>query len=419
MSVVVYSIGVSEPITPAEPLPALPAIERGALVIVEGRAPIWRYGAALHLLHGSPASAVAFFDPRLGAVIVATHSPQYREGEIIDFELPANEKIGPKSVSDPSGAPGSMTTSQSVKAKPLDERILDWLRPMTFYPQRLTLRFASGTEFDISRLRGVWGRALKTVDEAAYAKIFEGRGECDHQTTPRYLIRPAMFFGSNQTETNQGDFQEEIDFITWGTTKTERQILIRSWNAAANFGLGRKRLPFTIESTKPSQEGGGEKSVSVETIVRSRRLDADAFCRLQFPVPLRLIAARGNAKWRIETPTFSDLVRAALTRLGILRRQILDAPANTSPDNNECFCDFFDEAMRLAEKTSALPWIGEQLALRRYSGRQKTEINLAGTVGSLELPEGPGLLGPILAAAEIFHLGKSTTLGLGRMILNP
>jgi hypothetical protein len=32
---------------------------RGSLVIVEGRAPIWRYGMALHCLHGSPAAAVA------------------------------------------------------------------------------------------------------------------------------------------------------------------------------------------------------------------------------------------------------------------------------------------------------------------------------------------------------------------------
>lgn len=31
-------------------------IPRGSLVIVEGQAPIWRYGMALHLLHGSPAA---------------------------------------------------------------------------------------------------------------------------------------------------------------------------------------------------------------------------------------------------------------------------------------------------------------------------------------------------------------------------
>ncbi len=42
-----YSIAVSSPITPAEPLPPLPEIPRGSLVIVEGRAPIWRYGMAL------------------------------------------------------------------------------------------------------------------------------------------------------------------------------------------------------------------------------------------------------------------------------------------------------------------------------------------------------------------------------------
>jgi CRISPR-associated protein Csx3 len=42
-------------------LPPLPEIPRGSLVIVEGRAPIWRYGMALHLLHGSPAAAFAFY----------------------------------------------------------------------------------------------------------------------------------------------------------------------------------------------------------------------------------------------------------------------------------------------------------------------------------------------------------------------
>jgi CRISPR-associated protein Csx3 len=70
---VIYSIGICAPITPAEPLPPLPEIPRGSLVVVEGRAPIWRRGMALHLLHASPAAAIAFYDPRLGAVVVATH----------------------------------------------------------------------------------------------------------------------------------------------------------------------------------------------------------------------------------------------------------------------------------------------------------------------------------------------------------
>ena len=63
---IIYSIGVSAPITPAEPLHPLPEIPRGSLVVVEGSAPVWRYSMALHLLHGSPAAAIAFFDPFLG-----------------------------------------------------------------------------------------------------------------------------------------------------------------------------------------------------------------------------------------------------------------------------------------------------------------------------------------------------------------
>lgn len=85
---VFYSIGVDEPILPEAPLPPLPKIPRGALVVIEGRAPIWRYGIAFHRLHGSAAGAVAVYDPRLGAVIVASHHPDWREGEIVDVDPP-------------------------------------------------------------------------------------------------------------------------------------------------------------------------------------------------------------------------------------------------------------------------------------------------------------------------------------------
>lgn len=83
-----YRIGVDQPIMPDEPLPLLPDIPRGALVVVEGRAPIWRYGMAFHRLHGSPAGAVAVYDPRLGAVVIASHHPKWREGQVLDVSPP-------------------------------------------------------------------------------------------------------------------------------------------------------------------------------------------------------------------------------------------------------------------------------------------------------------------------------------------
>lgn len=90
---VIYPIGVSAPITPGEPLPPLPEIPRGSLVIVEGRAPIWRYGMALHLLHGSPAAAIAFYDPKLGAVVVASHTRELVEGQVIDATISASGQV--------------------------------------------------------------------------------------------------------------------------------------------------------------------------------------------------------------------------------------------------------------------------------------------------------------------------------------
>lgn len=92
--VVFYSIGVAEPTTPDAPLPPLPPIPRGSLVIIEGRAPIWRYAMAWHRLHGSPAGAIGVYDPRLGAVIVASHCRQFREGQIVDVQPPAGTDQG-------------------------------------------------------------------------------------------------------------------------------------------------------------------------------------------------------------------------------------------------------------------------------------------------------------------------------------
>lgn len=86
-----YSIGTEGPVTPDVKLPQLPAVVRGSLVVVEGRAPIWLYGLAFHKLHGSPAGVIGVYDPKLGVVIVAAHVPGFREGEILDLDPPSKQ----------------------------------------------------------------------------------------------------------------------------------------------------------------------------------------------------------------------------------------------------------------------------------------------------------------------------------------
>jgi CRISPR-associated protein Csx3 len=64
------------------PLPQVPPA-RG--VIISGRGPIWLYGRLIHHFH--PARWVAVFDPRLGgAVVVASHWPEVKPGQIIELD---------------------------------------------------------------------------------------------------------------------------------------------------------------------------------------------------------------------------------------------------------------------------------------------------------------------------------------------
>lgn len=54
-------------------------------VILSGRAPVWAFAAMTHAAH--PAAWVATFDPRLGgAVVVASHTPTVKVGDIVPLD---------------------------------------------------------------------------------------------------------------------------------------------------------------------------------------------------------------------------------------------------------------------------------------------------------------------------------------------
>ena len=49
---------------------------------------------ALHLLHAYPAAAGAFYDLRLWAVVVATHSREWQLSQVLDLTLEQPEITG-------------------------------------------------------------------------------------------------------------------------------------------------------------------------------------------------------------------------------------------------------------------------------------------------------------------------------------
>lgn len=56
-------------------------IEPQVGVVISGRAPIWLYAYLVHELH--PTAWVACYDPRIGAIVVTTHSRLVKVGQIL------------------------------------------------------------------------------------------------------------------------------------------------------------------------------------------------------------------------------------------------------------------------------------------------------------------------------------------------
>jgi len=59
-----------------------PKVNSAKGVILSGRGPIWLYCYLVHHYH--PTKFIATYDPRIGAVIVQSHSRNYKVGEIIE-----------------------------------------------------------------------------------------------------------------------------------------------------------------------------------------------------------------------------------------------------------------------------------------------------------------------------------------------
>jgi CRISPR-associated protein Csx3 len=54
-------------------------------VVIEGRGPVWLYAYLVHECH--PAKWVGTYDPRLGVVVVETHSPEVSVGQMIELAI--------------------------------------------------------------------------------------------------------------------------------------------------------------------------------------------------------------------------------------------------------------------------------------------------------------------------------------------
>jgi hypothetical protein len=276
----------------------------------------------------------------------------------------------------------------------LADDLLSLLRPIAVLPRLLVLD-TPGVRATVPMLRGVWGAALRGLDPEAYAAVF---APSTPNTPVGYLLRPAP----------PGPLgAPALHWFLLGEACRREEVLRRAWDVASGMGLGPQRRRWFVRRCTTLGPDGPESGDGRPWTLDAARwpLAPQAPCRLHFPAPLRLLR-RGRL---LEQPTLADLAVAAGRRIAALL-PAADRPAWQARQPH---------VLDLARRLPAGPWQGARLDLVRWSARQKCDVDLHGVSGVLALPEGPGDLWPLLAAASWTHLGKGSALGLGQICVLP
>lgn len=192
--------------------------------------------------------------------------------------------------------------------------------------------------------------------------------------------------------------------------------VIWAFHSLGLSGLGAQRSPYILRSVEV--DGGGKPStlweasnpVLLKAGYRPVRIGDESAqptpasrVRLRFCTPLRIRFQR-----RLCTRlTFPVLMTNVLRRLHLLDQVHGDGGWR------------FDHAelIRAAESVRCTAYELRWHDWTRYSSRQNTKMQLGGLLGTVTFEGDLGPFMPYLRAAELVHVGRNTSFGLGRMVI--
>lgn len=286
--------------------------------------------------------------------------------------------------------------------------------------------------FKGSLLRGAFGHSLRraacsmgkdqTCRECVlrrtclYTRIFETLIDDEPPPFLRGIPtspRPYVF----ETVTEATEFEPGdplcFDLLLFGQAADLAPHALLAVERMARSGLGAHRSPFLLDKAGAGLPSGewqeiykeGRPSPALakvaprfpsETPVGEERIT------LRFLTPTRL-QVRGRLQ---EEPGFRALVFLMLRRT--LELAWFHLPG---AEIDWHLRPLLDRASDVNVTASDLRWQEWQ----RYSNRQQRKISLGGFVGTMELEGDLSPFAPLLRTAEVLHVGKGATFGLGRM----
>ncbi len=282
--------------------------------------------------------------------------------------------------------------------------------------------------FPGSAIRGAFGHALKRLTcvmrnrpcdgcpleySCLYTTIFETRSDpADAGHSVRNVRPPHPFVlkvgFATQRRFDKGDCLR-IGINLYGAALHALPFVLRAMEEAGDRGFGRNRLSFRLDGVRQANKGedwaAGQAYPAPQ--IRGEPQACGHLCSWHFTTPVRL---RSGGR-----PLDHNGLEPANLAMPLLRRLQLLVRHYGNPDQLHVHPDMSHRARQLRFTHSELRW----KRLQRYSSRQEATHSVSGLMGSVGLdcsaaPE----WSEVLAWAPVIHLGKATSMGLGRVELS-
>jgi hypothetical protein len=299
-----------------------------------------------------------------------------------------------------------------------------------------------------SLLRGAFGHALRASVcsmgrgqacaacrlrvACPYTHIFETLIEGEPPPFLKGLTtapRPYVFEPRCETETFSPGDPLAFDLLLFGQAAELSPYAILAVERMAAAGLGARRHRFALDRVEAPEIAGGGR----EVYSRARgAAPSGALSGLPVlppaapPIPQtspKPLTGEGGSRavLRFLTPTrlksggrLREDFRFRELAFTTLRRMLEIAHFHASGERVDWeIRPYLEQASAVRVAASDLRWQGWQ----RYSNRQRRSIEMGGIVGMVELAGDLAPFLPLLRTAEVLHLGKGATFGLGRVVV--
>jgi hypothetical protein len=253
------------------------------------------------------------------------------------------------------------------------------------------------------RLACVYTRLFETFIEDSPPPFLRGL-----DTAPRpYVFEP----GDGTQNFAPGDLLP-FDLLLLGQAADLHAYALLAIERMAAAGLGHRRTPFSLHDAKALTPDG-----AWSLLYENGRAQTPSGLAPCLPSPAGLHGT--HATIHLQTPLrvktrdrfattldFRTLVFQALRRT--LEIACFHLPGNSIDWN---FRSLLDSAAPVRVTAAHLDWFDWE----RYSNRQQAKMVFGGLIGTLEIEGDLAPFGQLLRTAEILHVGKGATFGLGKI----